>query len=149
MDLLLCTCTILINTEFNDLLKMLNCGKGVAMKSFKIELQQTKSILQLKKKKKKEDIKLNWYMFWHGYFVGLFSVSHTFTYICTYIIRSVRGEPSMVVLPRAPPSGGVPRSHTNTLVCYNWRRSNESSTTGSQKVGLCVINTHEDTLSRS
>lgn len=29
------------------------------MKSSKIELQQTKSILQLKKKKKKEDIKLN------------------------------------------------------------------------------------------
>lgn len=54
MDLLLCTCTILINTEFNDLLKMLNCGKGVAMKSSKIELQQTKSILQLKKKKKKK-----------------------------------------------------------------------------------------------
>lgn len=42
---------------------MLNCGKGVAMKSSKIELQQTKSILQFKKKKKEEDIKLNLYMF--------------------------------------------------------------------------------------
>lgn len=74
----------------------------------------------------------------HDYFFGLFSVSHTFTNVCTYIIRSVREEPSMVVLPRAPPSGEVPRSRSNTWVCYNWRRSKGSSTTGSQKVGLCV-----------